>query len=135
MDTLRSMGHDTAKLWEAIGQLVTKTLVSVQPHLEHTYYTCRQRSDDAGFGCFEARPLATPAPLRGALPHAPLLLAPPFHPSYPFSYSRPLSRHSRPWLGVTFDHHSLAPNPHTRTLASTTTLGPSPAGARLRRHV
>ena len=49
MDTLRSMGHDTAKLWEAIGQLVTKTLVSVQPHLEHTYYTCRQRSDDAGF--------------------------------------------------------------------------------------
>ena len=84
MDTLRSMGHDTAKLWEAIGQLVTKTLVSVQPHLEHTYYTCRQRSDDAGFGCFEARPLATPAPLRGALPHAPLLLPSPFHPSYPF---------------------------------------------------
>jgi len=89
MDTLRSMGHDTAKLWEAIGQLVTKTLVSVQPHLEHTYYTCRQRSDDAGFGCFEARPLATPAPLRGALPHAPLLLPSPFHPSYPFQLLAP----------------------------------------------
>ena len=85
METLRSMGHDTAKLWEAIGQLVTKTLVSVQPHLEHTYYTCRQRSDDAGFGCFEARPLATPPPLSGATSTRPSkLLPPPFHPSYPF---------------------------------------------------
>ena len=53
METLRGMGHDTDTLWEEIGKLVTKTLVSVQPHLEHTYYTCRQRSDDAGFGCFE----------------------------------------------------------------------------------
>ena len=112
MDTLRSMGHDTAKLWEAIGQLVTKTLVSVQPHLEHTYYTCRQRSDDAGFGCFEARPLASPPPLSGSSFHTPhLLLPPPFHPSYPFSYSRPLSRHSRPWLGVMFDHQSPRPQP------------------------
>ena len=53
METLRSHGHDTAALWEAIGSLVVKTMVSVQPHLEHTYFTCRQRSDDAGFGCFE----------------------------------------------------------------------------------
>jgi len=90
MDTLRSMGHDTAKLWEAIGQLVTKTLVSVQPHLEHTYYTCRQRSDDAGFGCFEARPLATPPPLRGALPHAPLsYLHPLFTPPTPLATRAP----------------------------------------------
>ena len=85
MDTLRSMGHDTARLWEAIGQLVTKTLVSVQPHLEHTYYTCRQRSDDAGFGCFEARPSATPPPLSGSYFHTPL-----FATSTPFSPLLPL---------------------------------------------
>ena len=53
METLRGLGHDTDALWEAIGQLVVKTLVAVQPHLEHTYFTCRQRSNDAGFGCFE----------------------------------------------------------------------------------
>ena len=55
METLRGLGHDTDALWEAIGQLVVKTLVAVQPHLEHTYFTCRQRSNDAGFGCFRPR--------------------------------------------------------------------------------
>ena len=92
METLRGMGHDTATLWEAIGQLVTKTLVSVQPHLEHTYYTCRQRSDDAGFGCFEVL--------------------------HPLSYLHPLTCHPRPWLGVgvpgfdvIFDHQ---PQPRPR---------------------
>ena len=92
METLRGMGHDTATLWEAIGQLVTKTLVSVQPHLEHTYYTCRQRSDDAGFGCFEVL--------------------------QPLSYLHPLTCHPRPWLGVgvpgfdvIFDHQ---PQPRPR---------------------
>ena len=34
-------------------QVCVKTLISVQPHLEATYFTCRQRSDDAGSGCFE----------------------------------------------------------------------------------
>ena len=98
MDTLRSMGHDTAKLWEAIGQLVTKTLVSVQPHLEHTYYTCRQRSDDAGFGCFEARPLASPLPLRGATSNDPLATFTPFSPLVPLLATRTPS-HATPALG------------------------------------
>ena len=53
MHTLQAEGHDTKALWEQIGQLCVKTLISVQPHLEHTYFTCRQRSDDSGFGCFE----------------------------------------------------------------------------------
>lgn len=53
LETLRGLGHDVDTLWEEIGKLVVKTLVSVQPHLEHTYFSCRQRSDDAGFGCFE----------------------------------------------------------------------------------
>ena len=53
MATLRAEGHDTTRLWQLIGELCVKTLISVQPHLEHTYYSCRQRSDDPGFGCFE----------------------------------------------------------------------------------
>ena len=106
METLRGMGHDTIKLWEAIGQLVTKTLVSVQPHLEHTYYTCRQRSDDAGFGCFEVL--------------------------HPLSCFHPLPGHPGPWLRVgmpgfdlMFDHQPAAPTP-TQTLTSTATLIPTP---------
>ena len=53
MNTLRAAGHNIDALWDNIGQLCVKTLISVQPHLEHTYFSCRQRSDDAGFGCFE----------------------------------------------------------------------------------
>ena len=53
MRTLADEGHDTQALWTAIGEVCVKTLISVQPHLEHTYFTCRRRSDDAGSGCFE----------------------------------------------------------------------------------
>ena len=53
MHTLEREGVDTETLWEQIGELCVKTIISVQPHLEHTYFTCRQRSDDTGFGCFE----------------------------------------------------------------------------------
>ena len=42
MQTLAAEGHDTDALWEDIGELCVKTLISVQPHLEHTYFTCRQ---------------------------------------------------------------------------------------------
>ena len=124
MDTLRSMGHDTARLWEAIGQLVTKTLVSVQPHLEHTYYTCRQRSDDAGFGCFEARPLASPPPLSGGYFHTPhLLLSPPFHPSYSFQLLAPPlpPLPSLAWRDV----RPPIPSPPTRTPEPSPQLRPS----------
>eukprot|EP00964_Phaeocystis_antarctica_P065415 scaffold39477_cov40-Phaeocystis_antarctica.AAC.1 len=123
METLRGMGHDTDTLWEEIGKLVTKTLVSVQPHLEHTYYTCRQRSDDAGFGCFEVL-----HPLSSLTTHT-------------------LSCHPRPWVGVglpgldvMFDHQpqpqpppqpSPQPQPHPSPQPS-----PQPQpGARLRRDV
>ena len=53
MRTLAEDGHDVEKLWEQIGQVCVKTIISVQPHLEHTYFTCRGRSEDAGSGCFE----------------------------------------------------------------------------------
>jgi hypothetical protein len=53
LSTLRADGHDVDALWESIGQLCVKTVISVQPHLEHTYFSARQPSDDAGFGCFE----------------------------------------------------------------------------------
>lgn len=53
LNTLRAEGHDVEALWSAIGEVCVKTIISVQPHLEHTYFTCRQRSDDPGFGCFE----------------------------------------------------------------------------------
>ena len=53
MHTLAEEGHDTNALWNAIGEVCVKTLISVQPHLEHTYGTCRRKSDDAGSGCFE----------------------------------------------------------------------------------
>ena len=53
MKTLADEGHDTQALWTSIGEVCVKTIISVQPHLEHTYFTCRRRSDDAGSGCFE----------------------------------------------------------------------------------
>ena len=53
MDTLAAEGHDIEALWQRIGEVVVKTIISVQPHLEHTYFTCRGRADDAGAGCFE----------------------------------------------------------------------------------
>ena len=53
MARLAAEGADVDALWGAIGELVVKTMVSVQPHLEHTYYTARQRSDDVGYSCFE----------------------------------------------------------------------------------
>ena len=53
MKTLAEEGHDTEELWQKIGEVCVKTLIAVQPHLEHTYSTARRGSDDAGSGCFE----------------------------------------------------------------------------------
>ena len=53
MRTLAEDGHDVCKLWQDIGEVCVKTIISVQPHLEHTYGTCRRKTDDAGSGCFE----------------------------------------------------------------------------------
>ena len=55
METLAAEGHDTAALWKRIGEVCVKTIISVQPHLEHTYFTCRRgrAEEDAGSGCFE----------------------------------------------------------------------------------
>ena len=42
------------ELWSEIQQLCVKTIISAQPHLLHTYRTCRQRAaDDCGSTCFE----------------------------------------------------------------------------------
>lgn len=53
MTTLAEEGHDVRTLWNEIGEVCVKTIISVQPHLEHTYGTCRRKSDDAGSACFE----------------------------------------------------------------------------------
>ena len=53
MQTLEADGRDTRELWDEIGQLCIKTLISVQPHLQHTYERCRGIGEDAGSGCFE----------------------------------------------------------------------------------
>jgi len=53
METLEEEGHDTEALWQRIGEVCVKTIISTQPHLEHTYFTCRGRTEDAGSGCFE----------------------------------------------------------------------------------
>ena len=54
METLESQGVDTESLWRKIGEVCVKTIISVQPHLEHTYFTCRRTQQvDAGSGCFE----------------------------------------------------------------------------------
>ena len=53
MRTLEAEGHDTERLWQQIGEVCVKTLISVQAHLEHQYASCRGRADDAGSGCFE----------------------------------------------------------------------------------
>jgi hypothetical protein len=38
---------------QEISQLCVKTIISVQPHLLHTYQTCRPRAEDSGSACFE----------------------------------------------------------------------------------
>lgn len=38
---------------QEIAQLCVKTLIAVQPHLLHTYQTCRPRAEDSGSTCFE----------------------------------------------------------------------------------
>lgn len=41
LSKLRSDGHDADALWDDIGRMCVKTIISVQPHLEHTYFSCR----------------------------------------------------------------------------------------------
>ncbi|CAG9330520.1 ttll-11_12 [Blepharisma stoltei] len=52
MKLLEEMGHNTAKLWEDIKEIIIKTLCSVQPFLSHTYRAC-QPDDPFNGMCFE----------------------------------------------------------------------------------
>ena len=40
-------------LWGEVQQLVVKTLIAVQPHLAHSYSSCRPSSEAHPFSCFE----------------------------------------------------------------------------------
>ena len=49
---LAELGHDTAKLWDKIKDMIIKTLCAVQPSLAHTYKAC-QPDDPFNGMCFE----------------------------------------------------------------------------------
>ena len=38
---LKTQGHDTEALWNEIMEIITKTVVTVQPHLTHLYRSCQ----------------------------------------------------------------------------------------------
>lgn len=65
MQDLKNRGEDTGKLWEDIQMCIAKTVMSIQPHLAHTYHTAAKQSskDAAGEGtaglCFEVIPRPT----------------------------------------------------------------------------
>ena len=49
---LRENGYPTEKIWSQIKILITKTLLAVQPHLQHVYHSLLGE-DNVGFSCFE----------------------------------------------------------------------------------
>ena len=53
LDTLRRDGFDVDMLWGEVQQLVVKTLIAVQPHIAHSYMSCRPATDTHPFSCFE----------------------------------------------------------------------------------
>ena len=53
LEGLAEDGVDVDTLWSSVEKLCVKTILSVQPHLLHTYATCRGRAEDAGSACFE----------------------------------------------------------------------------------
>lgn len=53
LDTLRRDGFDVDMLWGEVQQLVVKTLIAVQPHIAHSYTSCRPATDTHPFSCFE----------------------------------------------------------------------------------
>ena len=40
LDLLKMRGHDSDKLWSEITEILTKTVICVQPHLSHLYRSC-----------------------------------------------------------------------------------------------
>jgi hypothetical protein len=53
LDELAAKGFDVNALWGEVQQLVIKTLIAVQPHLAHSYASCRPTSEAHPFSCFE----------------------------------------------------------------------------------
>lgn len=49
---LKELGHDSESIWQGICLIITKTLISVQPVLAHTYRSC-QPDNLANNMCFE----------------------------------------------------------------------------------
>ena len=53
LDQLAHEGVDVDLLWGEVQQLVVKTIIAVQPHLSHSYSSCRPATDAHPFSCFE----------------------------------------------------------------------------------
>ncbi len=50
---LQDNGYDDCEMWEQVGDIVNKTIISAQPQLAHMYHSCFMDPDNDGFSCFE----------------------------------------------------------------------------------
>ena len=50
---LTAEGHDKDAMWDAVKDVVVKTLISTQPSLAHTYRSCGGTAERHPFRCFE----------------------------------------------------------------------------------
>lgn len=50
---LAALGEDVPRLTQLIREVCVKTLIAVQPHLAHTYFSAQQRRENPGSSCFE----------------------------------------------------------------------------------
>eukprot|EP00304_Pavlova_gyrans_P010249 CAMPEP_0206046194 /NCGR_PEP_ID=MMETSP1466-20131121/17986_1 /ASSEMBLY_ACC=CAM_ASM_001126 /TAXON_ID=44452 /ORGANISM="Pavlova gyrans, Strain CCMP608" /LENGTH=472 /DNA_ID=CAMNT_0053421165 /DNA_START=1 /DNA_END=1416 /DNA_ORIENTATION=+ len=50
---LRDEGEDVPLLQQQIREICVKSLIAVQPHLAHMYYSCQSRRSNPGSSCFE----------------------------------------------------------------------------------
>ena len=46
LETLRTGGHDTTRMWERIGEVVVKTMIAALPHVTHGYTLSRKKPTD-----------------------------------------------------------------------------------------
>ena len=50
---LLNNGYDDCEMWDQVGDIVNKTIISAQPQLAHMYHSCFMDPDNDGFSCFE----------------------------------------------------------------------------------
>jgi tubulin polyglutamylase TTLL6/13 len=52
--SLNDMGIDAGEVWQGMEKVIVKTLLAVQPYVQHTYKSCiPENRDSAGFTCFD----------------------------------------------------------------------------------